>query len=118
MQPQVGSGTHTLRQTPSHTTHCAPAALSSVSSSAMLAPILLDDVQGAAVFGVGKRTFLELQNEAWFPPPRMLGPRLKRHVYSELVGAVAHMPRQTVREQPAQLVAGRIEKQNRTGGAT
>lgn len=78
-------------------------------------PILLDDAQGAAVYGVGLRTFLELQTQPWFPKPRVLGPRLKRHVYAELMAAVENMPRQQERSEPAQLLRGRIERMKRDG---
>lgn len=72
--------------------------------------ILVDDEAGAAAYGVSKRTFLELQKEPFFPKPVMLGPRLKRHVLSELAAAVERMPRATFRDEPAQLRRARIEQ--------
>lgn len=77
--------------------------------------ILLTDNEGAAVFGVGLRTFLELQHEAWFPRPVILGPRLKRHVRTELEAAVAQMPRQGRLAEPAQLLKSRVERAMRSG---
>jgi predicted DNA-binding transcriptional regulator AlpA len=65
----------------------------SPSASPPIAKVLLTDAEGAQVYGVGLRTFLELQNEVWFPKPVMLGPRLKRHVRAALEAAVVNMCR-------------------------
>jgi hypothetical protein len=77
---------------------------------ASLPLILVDDVQGAALFCVCERTFQQLQKESWFPTPRMLGPRTKRHVYAELVEATSRMPRCIAHPEPAQLVRSRVHR--------
>lgn len=71
--------------------------------------ILCNDPEGAESYGVGLRSFIELQKEPWFPKPVMLGPRLKRHVVSELQAAVERMPRADRSSEPAQLARARID---------
>lgn len=76
----------------------------------VLTPILLDDDQAAAVLGVKRVKFHELRDESWMPKPVALGPRCVRWPYHELVAAVAHMPRQVERSEPASLARSRIER--------
>ncbi|MDB5957686.1 hypothetical protein [Ramlibacter sp.] len=73
-------------------------------------PILLTDEQSAAAFHVSKRKFHELQSEPWMPRPVALGPRLLRWSRTELEAAVARMPRQTERTEPAELARARIDR--------
>ncbi len=80
--------------------------------------ILLKDEEGAALLGVGLRSFLAMQKEPWFPKPLQLSARLKRHSYAELLAAVERMPRHDQRAEPAQLRRARIEAlKGNTGGA-
>jgi predicted DNA-binding transcriptional regulator AlpA len=83
---------------------------------AQIVPELLDDDQGAALYGVSLRKFLELQHEAWFPKPVILGARLKRHIRRELIAATSMMPRQEqVPAEPATLRRARIDRLKATG---
>lgn len=45
----------------------------------------LNDPQGAALLGLSKSRFAEVQREPDFPRPIWLGPRGKRHIRSELL---------------------------------
>jgi hypothetical protein len=54
--------------------------------SALPAPELLTDPEGAALLNLGPTRFLEVQKEPDFPDPVWLGPRGKRHVRGELLG--------------------------------
>jgi predicted DNA-binding transcriptional regulator AlpA len=81
------------------------------------APILLTDVEAAAILGVSKRTFLNLRSSPWCPSAIALGPRLLRWSADELRAAVASMPRQTDRVQPQSLLRAKIERMKATGEA-
>lgn len=81
------------------------------------ARFLLSDPEGAALYGVGLRTFMELQREPWFPKPVMLGPRLKRHVRAELEAAAVNLARRDQPEEPRQLLRARIERMKQTSAA-
>lgn len=89
---------------------------SAASNDAVIAPFLLTDAQAAQLYGVGLTTLQEMINEPWFPPPVVLGPRLRRHVLTELQQAAASMPRQTSKQaQPAELARARIERMKSSG---
>ena len=116
MSKQVAGGS-ALRQTVTEGAPIAAAFGSYASQSPSGGRILLSDDEGAALYGVGLRTFLELQREPWFPRPVMLGPRMKRHLRSELEAAVSSMPRPPRPAEPAQLLRGKIERLKRAGRA-
>ena len=82
------------------------------------ARFLLSDPEGAALYGVGLRTFMELQHESWFPKPVMLGPRLKRHVRAELEAAAVNLARRDKPAEPKQLLRARIERMKQSGAAS
>lgn len=81
-----------------------------------LPPVLLTDSESAALFGVSVRTFHALRDESWMPKPIELGPRLLRWSRAELEDAVAAMPRQSGRSEPAALARSRIDRMKRGGG--
>jgi predicted DNA-binding transcriptional regulator AlpA len=115
-------GGHGLRQTAApHTAPAGPALtvpdVSARSGSFAASKILLSDAEGAAVYGVSVRTFMDLQHEPWFPKPVRLGPRLKRHLRAELEAAVVNIPRQDRPAEPVQLLRGKVEKKARARGA-
>jgi predicted DNA-binding transcriptional regulator AlpA len=82
----------------------------SKNASPSVPPILLPDAESAALLRVSRRKFQELQNEPWMPRPVVLGPRLLRWSRAELEQAIAAMPRQAERGEPAELRRGRIER--------
>ncbi len=84
--------------------------MSAPSENSLVAPVLLTDAESAAFFNVGTRTFHALRSEPWMPRPVVLGPRLLRWSRPELEQAVAAMPRQTERSEPAQLARGKIDR--------
>lgn len=86
-------------------------------SAPVFVPILLDDDQAAACLGVKRVKFHELRDEPWMPKPVVLGPRCVRWSYQELMAAVASMPRQVERSEPASLARSRIERMKREGAA-
>ena len=89
-------------------TQAVPSATRVPSTSAStITPTMLTDREGAALWGVSLRTFLKLQHEPWFPEPRALGKRLKKHVRAELEAAQANMPRARRTAEPPQLAAGK-----------
>ena len=114
MQQTTTSG-HDIRQTAN--SHDAPSATRVLSAGpSTITPTMLTDREGAALWGVSLRTFLKLQHEPWFPAPRALGERLKKHVRAELEAAQANMPRAKRAPEPAQLAAGKASAK-RTGQA-
>ena len=104
---QNAPGGHDVRQTAN--THGVPGPTRALSASpSTITPALLTDREGAALLGIGLRTFLGLQNEAWFPAPvSTLGARAKRHSATELLAAVLAQPRAKRATEPAQLAAGK-----------
>jgi len=77
---------------------------------AVVVPAYLSDRQAAAYLGVSLRRLTELSKEPWFPCPVMLGPRLTRHVRSELDAAATRMPRKEASQEPAELARARRER--------
>ncbi len=110
------SGGH-FRQTPPPATDQLPAAPQPAAPSAGGIVGLLDDNGAAAFFGCSKRTFCSFMGADWMPQPINLGPRLRRWSLDELRAAVANMPRETGREQPASLLRSRIDRMKQTGVA-
>jgi predicted DNA-binding transcriptional regulator AlpA len=84
--------------------------MSAPSENTSVAPVLLTDAESAAFFNVGTRTFHTLRDAPWMPRPIVLGPRLLRWSRIELEHAVAAMPRQADRVEPAELRRSRIER--------
>jgi len=128
---QTTTSGHDLRQTAN--THGAPSATRVLSAgpstttdsgdkkakkvAVLITPVLLTDREAVALLNVGLRTFLGLQNEAWFPAPvSSLGARAKRHSATELLAAVLAQPRAKRAPEPAQLAAGKASAK-RTGQA-
>jgi len=122
VQQQTTTSGHDIRQTAN--AHGAPATAKTLSASpsttttdsgdkkakkvaVLITPALLTDREAAALLNVGLRTFLGLQNEAWFPAPVVLSARAKRHVASELLAAVVNRPRPKRAAEPVQLAAGK-----------
>ena len=108
MQQTTTSGRDVRQTANTHGTPTAPVALST--SPSPITPTMLTDREGAALWGVSLRTFLKLQHEPWFPEPRALGKRLKKHVRAELEAAQANMPRAKRGAEPAQLAAGKAKR--------
>lgn len=84
--------------------------MSTATETSPVAPVLLTDAESAALLRVGTRTFHDLRDEPWMPRAIILGPRLLRWSRLELEEAVANMPRQTERSEPAVLRRSRIER--------
>jgi predicted DNA-binding transcriptional regulator AlpA len=79
----------------------------------LLSPVprlLLTDDESAAALGMSVRKFRELADEPHMPKPVQLGPRMLRWSLTELQEAIARMPRQTQRAEPAELARARIER--------
>lgn len=97
-----------------------PAARSDMvdTSNSVIAVILVSDKVAAAACGVSLRTFTGWIGKVdWLPAPILFGQRLRRWSLDELRAAVANMPRQTERVQPASLACGRVHKIKTSGTA-
>ena len=84
-------------------------------SKSGIQPELLNDEQAAALWGVSVRRFHELRDHQWAPKAIPLGPRQLRWARTELVAAIANMPRQVATTEPAQLLRARIQRAKNTG---
>jgi predicted DNA-binding transcriptional regulator AlpA len=76
------------------------------SSPASTAP-LWDWHQLVAYFGLSSRKVSELRSAGLLPPAIVLGPRALRWIPSEVVAAVAALPRAQTLAEPSQLSAGK-----------
>lgn len=76
-------------------------------------PLLLNEGQAAALFGVGRRKFHDLRQQPWFVEVCTaveLGPRALRWHRAELLAAAMNAPRRVKQSEPTAFVAARDRK--------